>query len=460
MARTKVNPKQLYENRNTSDVLSRLVIMGVLRILNRKLMYQQVWHDDPDGIETITVPFFFDFSGGGTTSERFIQDNYLHWTDDECNDMGIKKMPTDYKPIPYGVVSLSSTSIDTGGITNRFVYGRFTRKEGSELKQYVSYLYVIPLSYSLKVDIKVDTMNTMWKIEQAFRECFYKNKTFHFNYRGTVVPCRVGFSENLSQEKTAQYKMGEFGESTDIKMSFDLQCETYQPMFDPNSEMDASHTIRHFAGGIGAEDLGSAENGLIRPVTRLSDQIVAQGQELLLEWRYNYTITDLCRVNIKYEVEGEGTEHLVESVDNNNFYYWKLPDDIIDDPTELDITIVGAEDCEVITPPSVKMYPDPETNVVSEGNVIVQNKGMFVTDADHIDGVVSYVDRQGRIREHEMTLNLRNGMVDTEHPVSMKCFVYDGDVKCRRIRIKVEDDMNRDISAWFLDDPDKWTVLI
>ena len=34
MAKTEITAKQLYENRNTSDVFSRLVIMGVLRVLN------------------------------------------------------------------------------------------------------------------------------------------------------------------------------------------------------------------------------------------------------------------------------------------------------------------------------------------------------------------------------------------------------------------------------------------
>jgi hypothetical protein len=39
MAKTKIAPKNLYENRNTSDVFSRLVVMGILRILNQQLKY-------------------------------------------------------------------------------------------------------------------------------------------------------------------------------------------------------------------------------------------------------------------------------------------------------------------------------------------------------------------------------------------------------------------------------------
>jgi hypothetical protein len=46
--------------------------MGMLKILNKKLTYQQVWEDSEDGVQDVTVPFFFDFSGGATTSEKFI----------------------------------------------------------------------------------------------------------------------------------------------------------------------------------------------------------------------------------------------------------------------------------------------------------------------------------------------------------------------------------------------------
>nr|DAS44807.1 MAG TPA: hypothetical protein [Caudoviricetes sp.] len=99
--------------------------MGLLRILNMKLKYTQVWEDDEEHTEEITVPFFYDFSGGSVTSERFIQDNYLNFTDDECTEMGLKKIDGDFKPIPYGVITLGSTSIDAGNISNRFVMGQY-----------------------------------------------------------------------------------------------------------------------------------------------------------------------------------------------------------------------------------------------------------------------------------------------------------------------------------------------
>jgi len=72
----------------------------------------------------VTVPFFFDFGSGSATSEKFIQDNYTNWNDDECTSMGIKKINGDYKIIPYGVITLDSTNIEASNISNRFVMGK------------------------------------------------------------------------------------------------------------------------------------------------------------------------------------------------------------------------------------------------------------------------------------------------------------------------------------------------
>ena len=70
MPKTNLQPKDLFELKNTSDVFNRLVILGMLRILNRRLVYDNIW--DKDTIQEVTVPTFFDFSGGTLTSERFI----------------------------------------------------------------------------------------------------------------------------------------------------------------------------------------------------------------------------------------------------------------------------------------------------------------------------------------------------------------------------------------------------
>lgn len=52
--------------------------------------------------------------------------------------------------------------------------GKYTRRENGKLKSYVSYLYSMPLTYSFNVEIRCSTMNEAMKINQAYREFFYK----------------------------------------------------------------------------------------------------------------------------------------------------------------------------------------------------------------------------------------------------------------------------------------------
>jgi len=190
----------------------------------------------------------------------------MNWTDEECTTMGLKKINGDYKPIPYGVITLDSTNLEASSISNRFVMGQFQRKINGEMKSFVSFLYSIPLTMSFGVNIICDTMNTMWKIEQAYREYFYKNKTFRFNYKGTVCHARVGFPESITENKTMQYQMGNgAGDGHDIKLSFSLQCETYQPIFDKYSEMPADQIIKSFETRIILNQKGeyTTEDGII-----------------------------------------------------------------------------------------------------------------------------------------------------------------------------------------------------
>ena len=458
MPKTKVNSKQLYQRRNTSDVFTRLIIMGVLRTLNTKLSYEQIWEDTEEGIEKIVVPFFFDFTGGSITSERFIQDNYLNWTDDECTYMGIKKMDGDYKPIPYGVVQLSSTSIDSGNISNRFVMGQYQKKVNDHYESFVSFLYSIPLSFSFNVTIVCDTMNTAWKIEQAFREYFYKNKTFRVNYKGSIVPARIGFPESIGSEKTNTYTTGQQNEAFNVKLSFDLACETYQPVFDPHNERSAENTIKNF--GIHITLDGKKEKNNIISKTPLDNKVFSALDEIVLEWKYNYDVSDLVTVDILYDDVDTGEEVLIETVENNNFYYWQIPGDLSLNENAIDITILNTEDCQVVTQPKIQLYPSPDTNIVSEENVVILNKGFFIAKTNNINAIASYINKSGKVIEKKIIINLLNNMVDINNPLTFKPFIYNNKVKEKHIRLKIRDSLNRERTTYFLNDTTSYITII
>jgi hypothetical protein len=71
-------------------------------------------------------------------------------------------------------------------------------------------------------------------------------------------------------------------------------------------------------------------------------------QEILLEWKYNYEFSDLISVEILYKIEGSDEEHLLEIVNNNNFYHLVIPPEIHKDQQMLfDIQIPNTDTCTV-----------------------------------------------------------------------------------------------------------------
>lgn len=462
MPKTEITAKQLYENRNTSDVFSRLVIMGVLRVLNQKLKYTQVWEDTEEGTQQVTVPFFFDFSGGAGTSEKFIQDNYMNWSDDECTSMGIKKVNGDYKPIPYGVISLDSTNIESGNISNRFVMGQFQKRINGELKPYVACLYSIPLTMSFTVNIACDTVNTMWKIEQAYRAFFYKNKTFHINYGGTVVPCRIGFPESLTETKTSNYTMGaQQKDGADVKLSFSLQCETYQPVFDPYTEMPADRNIKGFEGGITLQTKDSLDNdnnkiredGYIE-AEHIDKANVVTGENILLKWDFFYNYSDLLHVDILYKEYGDDEYHIIlNNIDNHNCCHMSISGEFVNSP-EIDIIILQDDDVTIMSQPEFKFYLTPDNQITADTCVVI-NKGCFLLSEQmekaQIDAILSF-EVNNKIKEIPIKINLLNGAVDTENPIEMDCVVYPKEFDARKIQLFIRDHDRPEIIAAFQDE--------
>lgn len=446
MAQTVLTPKQLFERRNTDDVFDRQVLVGLLRILNRKIFYTQIWDNTEEGVQNVCVPFFYDFGGSNVNSERFIQDNYTYFSSTECTEIGLKKIDGNFDFYPQGRLSMASVGIDSGNITNRFVMGKYTKREQGKLKSYVSYLYSMPLTYSFNIEIRCENMNTAMKINQAYREFFYKNMTFHINYKGTVVPVRVGFPENAFQPTPGgTYQPGQAPSENWIKISFSIQCETYQPIFDPYNERPADSSIYNMGYGIWVNRDHSPEKieGPLKWVTDFEDMVLVCGQDILLEWRYSYFDRDLLQVDLLFEEEN-GKQYLLDSVDNHNFYHWRVPSDFITNPSKIDIIIPNTDDVEVFTVPEIYIYPDPTTKMVDDSTVFVLNKGYFITQREQVDIIITYEDKHGNFVEIPAKLNLKNFQIDEINPIEFDCFVYNNEINYKKIKLVLRDHHNKD----------------
>ena len=467
--KTELNPKDLFERRNTSDVFNRQVIMGMLRILNRKLVYDNVW--EKDDVQPVTVQTFFDFGGSSLSSERFIQDNYTFFSSDECTDIGLKKIDGNFDFYPQGRLSLQSVGIQAGNITNRFSMATYQKMVNGRLQTFTSYLYSMPLEFSFTLEIRAENMITAFKIDQNVREFFYKNHTFRFNYNGTIISARAGFPESGITLNGTNYTMGQQQQENFIKLSYGIHVETYQPCFDRFNERPADNTIKSPGMNIyvnekapTAEVVGEQLDGYlkdgrrdkaIRWKTNFDELVLTPGMEKLIEWEWEYSDNDLLKVDIFYKLEGDEREYpIVMGEDNHDFFFWNIPDNFTRRP-QIDVFFPQSDYASVITEPVVLIYPDPNTRMIETQNVYVKSKGFFSTSMpdNRIPAVIEYATKDGRIIQIDAEAPLNNYMLDAEKiPLDFECFVYEGAMNPKKVKIYVRDHNDDSVfaeSEWF-----------
>lgn len=436
---TEVTPKELFEKRNSDDIFAREVIAGMLKTLNRRVVYTQIWNESENKVESITVPFFFDF-GEHNNSEKFIQDNYTFFGDDDCTEIGLKKISGNFDIYPRGILALSSCSIDAGNITNRFVMGRYNKLVDGEIKSFVSFLYSIPLTFTFKLEVRCETLTTMFKIEEAFRKYFYKNKTFYINYNGTRVPARCGMGESFTSDKGQTYAMGQFDTEKYFKLTMDLNVETYQPVFDPTTEMPADCSISSWATSINLANVQNPTKVLNFINKDFENSIIPCGTDIFLEWDYSYDNSDFTSCELVYIDNATKEETYIDSFTNHNFYNWVIPSDLSGMENKIDVIIPNTEEMIVYKNPDIKIVPNPATKIVSKESITVISKGYFITSEKCVDGVFSYLNsKTGELVEYPFKLNLLNNQIDTSNPISFNPFVYTEEMNPKNITLLIRD---------------------
>jgi len=357
----------LHQRYNNENILSRAIIAGILNILNNKITYEQVWSNED--IETVKVPWFYNMSG----DERFMQDFYTHYG--WC--LPPKPVDGNFDVIPRGVVTYMGSPIDSARITSRFIQGTYLKQVNGQLQTMRSFLYSIPLNVNFSCELWLDTQITALKIEQAIRELFYKTITFYVYYKGMRVGSTVGFPEDIALEKNINYS---FEADNKIKITFDLQVETYQPVFDPTTEVNNND----YMVGIGhrlIDNNVTKNDGVITLVTDYQGETIPKGYPLLLEWEYKDENAIINKVDILWSNTGENTRNVIEKgVLNNEYYVWNIPQTFTNYKNPVIIwpadPSVGVS---IYRAPIISILPDLSTNQINASSFAIIDAGYFLS---------------------------------------------------------------------------------
>ena len=440
----------LFQRYNNENVLSRAVIAGLLDVLNNHIQYNQVWGNDPiEDFENINVPWFYNQSG----DERFMQDFYTHYG--SC--MPPRPVDGNFDFFPRGVLTYTGSAINAQRITSRYIQGRYVKEVDGKLEGFVSYLYSIPLNITFDLELWAETQMTALKIEQEIREVFYKNITYYVYYKGMRVGCTAGFPEQVVIDKNIQYS---FESENKIKLQFQVEVETYQPVFDPTTEMPADQNIKSFAYRL--YDEGEKNDGDISQVSLNSSINVSsptsattfpKGNPLWIEWIFTKEGGIMRNVDISYKDVSSNDLQVIDKAQlNHEYYIWNVPETFTDfkEPD-----IIWIEDPSTITisrTPIIKIIPDLSTGLISDDSFIAYSEGYFLSPSEDIsigiqlemkddNGAVSYTG------DGSIWANIKFNKLDMSNPVTVSdpCIYFPGTVDFKEIDIYISNSVNSDI---------------
>lgn len=434
----------LYQKYNNEEILSRAVIAGLLNILNNKITYEQVWSNEQ--VETIEVPWYYNMSG----DERFMQDFFTHYGDCEA------PRPADgnFDFFPRGIITYTGTVIDAQRITSRYVQGLYLKDVEGQLQTMRSFLYSIPLNINFDCELWADTQITALKIEQAIRETFYKTVTFYVYYRGMRVGCTVGFPEDITLNKNIQYSF-ETNNSTRIKINFTLQVETYQPVFDPTTEVNANS----FMTGVGLRiiDKNVANNdgsiGITSPQdgAEFEHLVVPKGAPLMIEWNYTQENAIINKIDAYWADHGTNDLKLIEKgVPNHQYYIWNIPETFT---TYTHPELIYSEDASIsiYRKPAIRILPDICTGEITAGSFYVFDPGYFIAPSSDtsINLVLEMTDSLGNVTysgDASIRINIRGYKVNEDNPVTIDGSVYfPGTIDYKLIDLYIANSVNTNI---------------
>ena len=444
----------LYNTYNNEDLISRAVIAGMLDILNNQIKYNQVWSNKE--VEKVEVPWYYNQSG----DERFMQDFYTHYAD--CKFP--KPVDGNFDRIPRGVITYTGANIDATRITNRFVQGRYVKETDGHLNSFVSFLYSIPLTIKFDCEMWIDTHTTALKIEQAIREVFYKTKTFYVYYKGMRLGCTAGFSEDILIDKLIEYS---FETDNRIKITFTIEAETYQPVFDPTTEMSADNTMKSI--GYRIYDHDEKNDGKIEIKSPSSGLTIPKSYPLMIEWNFTRENGVLAKVDAYWLYSNTNEWNIIEKgIENHEYWIWDIPDTFTDFKEPI-ITWEETSSVKVYRTPSISIIPDLNTKKITSESFMILNEGYFDTtdtslnDAGYfttsagpledtsIGIILEMTDDENRkiyTKDNEIFINIKHYKIDPSNPVWVTpdaSIIFPGSINYKEIDLHIANSVNNDV---------------
>jgi hypothetical protein len=221
---------------NKDESIIRQIIIGLLADLNKKVYFYSQYNENER--VKINIPFIYSITG----DESFLQENFLN---DNVLSPYTNLAKTNYEAIPRAIINMTSMSIDSGSLLNKYVYGIYNRLIGQEMKSFRSQFQMIPINFGIDVEIIIDNQLDSFKVTEAIIKRLYKNNAYivevgNLNEAVYPVSCQYKLPEDYTQERSLEFSLDD---DKNYKITFSLELEAFIPSIDFDHEMFAGNRM-------------------------------------------------------------------------------------------------------------------------------------------------------------------------------------------------------------------------
>ncbi len=207
---------------NYDDVYLRNIIIGFLALMEDKITIQQTISNT----EVINTPVPFRYSMTGDS--RFLQDFFIRPAADDCDPN--QKVEGSYDQVPRIQCQLESFSIDTAGLTNRWIRANYVKEvTGGTLETYSANMNPVPTKLTFKCNVICDSHINAMKITEQLLKVLYKTRIFHIDYNGFRISNRAKMPDDYGINKSFEY---DYANEETINMEFGVEIDSYFPIID------------------------------------------------------------------------------------------------------------------------------------------------------------------------------------------------------------------------------------
>ena len=115
-----------------------------------------------------------------------------------------------------------------------------------------------------------------------------------------------------------------FESDSRIKLNFNIEVETYQPVFDPTTEMDANNYMRGIGYRIYEHD--EKNDGTITITGPDPSTTIPKDSPIMFEWTYKDEGGIIDKVDLYWTEAGESDRNTIKKgAQNHEYWIWDIP---------------------------------------------------------------------------------------------------------------------------------------